>query len=246
MRLADTEINKFKQWSLACYPNEACGVVINGVFYPTKNTHEEPTQHFSICGAEQARLEIEHGRIEAILHSHPYSIKDVRRWPAFWPSGHDMQQWLKGTIPWGILSTEGQTTSDLVWLDDNEITPLIGRQFAHGIHDCYSLVRDWFRLERNITLPNYPRGMEWWEKGANYYEENFAAAGFTEISAKDATIGDCILIALRSPVIHHAAVITGSNEITHHGIKELSRKDKLSRWVPYVRKFVRYTGKQQQ
>jgi hypothetical protein len=35
---------------------------------------------------------------------------------------------------------------------------LVGRQFAHGVLDCYSLVRDFYARELGIQLSQYERG----------------------------------------------------------------------------------------
>jgi len=47
------------------------------------------------------------------------------------------------------------------------------RPFIHGIFDCYTLIRDFFRREHNILLPtNIQRTWEWWLQGENLYLDN--------------------------------------------------------------------------
>jgi cell wall-associated NlpC family hydrolase len=153
-----------------------------------------------------------------------------------------MVQWLMGDIPWGIGGTEGENVDPLVWLDEATIAPLEGREFIHGVWDCYSCVRDWYRLKKGLTIPNFPRGMEWWEKGANHYEDNYGKAGFTEVDRADTDVGDVCLMQFRSPVPNHAAVITGPNEILHHVFHRYSGSDRFDRWERVIVKFLRYTG----
>ncbi|KAG0739940.1 hypothetical protein G6F24_017181 [Rhizopus arrhizus] len=65
-------------------------------------------------------------------------------------------------LPWHIVSVgqlagEAPTCHDIQTIEPcGYVAPLEGRQFAHGILDCYSLVRDFYALELGITLSQYP------------------------------------------------------------------------------------------
>jgi len=52
---------------------------------------------------------------------------------------------------------------------------LVGREWSHGVLDCYALVRDWFRAERGVELPNFVRFDDWWKRGENLYLEKLIA-----------------------------------------------------------------------
>ena len=75
-------------------------------------------------------------------------------------------------MPWGIIPTDGERVGDpIMWGDQLPIAPLIGREFRHGTSDCYTLVRDAYRLGKDgmkehgidgwpldpIQLPEVPR-----------------------------------------------------------------------------------------
>jgi proteasome lid subunit RPN8/RPN11 len=232
---------RFTRHACSVWPAEGCGVIIRDSFHWVDNIAEDPFQTFQMDPITLARLQ-EIGPVQAILHSHPYNSDTKQAYPPEWPSGMDMQNWMKGNVPWGIASCDGEGISNLVWLDEANPEPLIGREFIHGINDCYSLVRDWFRTEYEVTIPNFARGMEWWHTGKDLYSENFESAGFKEISKDDVRIGDCILIKYMSPVINHAGVITGNNELLHHMFHRLSGRDRLDKWERKVVKYVRYVG----
>lgn len=227
---------------LTQYPNEACGVVIGGEFYPCENVAEDKRTNFKIAADELIRLEIEHGDVEVVVHSHPYDIKAAGRWDPSWPSASDMTAWMAGGIPWVIYATEGEGLSRPVVMDDANPAPLEGREFIHGVLDCYALVRDYFRLERGVTLPNYPRDMSWWEAGKDLYSENFEAAGFKEISSKEAREGDLILLKYRSPVINHAVIIVSPSEVLSHMANRLSGRTDRLRYDRLASKYIRYVG----
>ena len=240
--ITEEALADFSRHVLEQYPREACGVLVDGNYIRCTNIAPEPHQHFQIAAQELAGIAATHGPVQAILHSHPFDHRSPPKWPAEWPSHHDMQQWLKGDLPWGIVGTEGENITEVVWLNEEVTAPVEGRPFVSGVWDCYSTVRDWYRLNRNIVLPNYPRGMEWWERGLDHYSENFAKAGFIEIEREDLQVGDAVLMQVRSQVPNHAAVITGSNEITHHLFHRYSGRDRFDRWERLVCKYLRYKG----
>lgn len=239
MVIDDSQLELFKAHVLAEYPKEACGVLVRGQFIPCTNTADDPFKDFRISATDLVRIAMDVGTVEAILHSHPIDRKRPPKWNGSWPSHQDMVQWLLGTVPWGIVCTEGENISPFVWLDEGEIAPLEGRPFVHGVWDCYGAVRDWYRLEMKADIPNFPRVMSWWDRGLDHYTKNFEKAGFIEIPKADVRVGDACLMQVRSEVPNHAAVITGPNQILHHLIHRLSGFDRLDRWDRTITKFVR-------
>lgn len=242
MMLSAQALEDFKAHTVACYPQEACGLLVNGSFIPTPNSALEPTKTFRIDPLHYVKAAAM-GTVQAVLHSHPYALTDRHLYPPEWPSTPDMEAWLANNLPWGICATDGEGITQLVWLDENNPAPLIGREFIHGINDCYSLIRDEFKT-RGITLKNFARGYGWWETGANLYDDNFTVAGFTTIPMEEATVGDVLLFKVRSAVTNHAAVITDTNEILHHLFHRLSGHDKLSKWTRVINRAIRYTRPQ--
>jgi cell wall-associated NlpC family hydrolase len=239
MVITDSAAAQFKQHVLAEYPREACGVIVNDIFVKCQNVAPTPTQTFQISATELAGIGAQYGKVQAILHSHPFDRTQHQKWEPSWPSHEDMKQWLKSDAAWGIVATEGENISEMLWLDEGTIAPLEGRPFVHGVWDCYSTVRDWFRLERGITLKNYPRAMGWWERGLDHYSTNFADAGFEEVPRAIADVGDICLFQVRSQVINHAAVITGSNQLVQHLFHRLSGYDRFDRWERMIVKYIR-------
>lgn len=243
--LSPTQYARFSADCVARYPEEACGVIVHGRYIPIKNVAEDKEHGFSLDKTEllQALLK---GPIQAILHSHPFNPRAAQEYPPEWPSVLDQETWLKGSIPWGIVACEGENITEqhrMVWLNEGYISPLLGRTYTWAQHDCFSIVRDWYRLNRELTLPNLARDFNFWKKGSDFIEDNFRQMGFQEISRANATVGDALLIKLpNSKVISHCAVITGTNEILHHGAMLLSSHAELARWAGYAKRVVRYVG----
>jgi len=89
------------------------------------------------------------------------------------------------------------------------------RPFLHGLFDCYTLVRDYYKNNFGIYLPtNIQRNWEWWNSGENLYLENAKKSSFEEVN--DIKKHDVLIIKISSPVPNHAAIYLGANKILHH------------------------------
>lgn len=128
--------------------------------------------------------------ILAFVHSHPNG--------PFYPSETDMRQQLATDVTWGIVAFDNNYT-DLFWFGENApIEKLVGRGFRHGLTDCYSLIKDFYKVIHEINLPEFPREWEWWNGSAKLYEDGFSSAGFREISKAEILPGDVFLASVRS------------------------------------------------
>ena len=228
---------------LAEYPNEACAFVVDGKVVPVRNIHDNPTQQFKVDPSVVVTLQ---GNVQGFLHSHPYDVEEeASKFPREWASEMDMIGWIKDDKPWGIVTTEGESVSDIVWYDDSidAIEPWEGRQFISGKNDCYSIIRDYYRVELGVALKNFPREMAWWEKGRNHYLDLFAEAGFEEVPLNQIQTNDLLLVHLGTGVVTHAMLVTGNNQILHHLINRKSGYDTLAKWNRLITKAIRYVEK---
>jgi hypothetical protein len=96
-----------------------------------------------------------------------------------------------------------------------------GRPFLHGIFDCYTLIRDYYKREFNIFLPtNMQRNWDWWSHGENLYVDNAKYHGFEEVA--DIKKHDVLVMKIGSPVPNHGAIYLGNNKILHHAAGRFS------------------------
>jgi len=228
--------DELKRYALYCFPAEACGLVIYGRgFVPFPNVHEDQTKAFRLPSDAWPVNE----RVLAVFHSHA-SIPDS-------PSAADMVGQNETRVPWILCATDGvQVTEPWWWGPGLSIPPLVGRHFRHGPTgsdgkgDCYSLIRDWYVVERGVELPMGPRDAEWWKAGGDLYRENFGPAGFTRIDG-DPELGDVLLGQIRSPVPNHGAVYLGGGLMLHHLEQRLSAREPIGGWRKYLTHVIRYT-----
>lgn len=222
----------FKEYARSEFPKEACGWVVDGTFYPQPNIAANPLEEFEMAGWPA-------GNVQAILHSHPNVREAV-------PSSLDMIHQINTNIPWGIVATDGQWVSRVNWFGDQVPIPdLIGRDFLHGITDCYALVRHWYKTERDIWLKEFPRDDQWWndpEKPALLTPENFQSAGFREIDYTEMKVGSVILGTVLGNKVNHSAVFVGNGLIMHHLYNRKSRREPLGPWLKHCKYFLEYAG----
>lgn len=209
-----------KRHALADYPRESCGLVVAGTYRPLPNRATDPAARFRIDDGDYLAHA---GAIEAIVHSHPDG--------PLHPSAADMRGQIDSAVPWAILATDGERCSEpILWGEGVPVPDLIGREFRHGVTDCYALVRDWFQLERGIRLPDFPRDDEWWHDGKNLYLDHFADVGFSVVRSGEALTGDVALMTVLSPVPNHAGVVIDGDMLLHHLPRRLSRREPFGPW----------------
>nr|WP_080415314.1 C40 family peptidase [Burkholderia ubonensis] len=228
--------------ALACYPEECCGVVVAGQYFPCRNNAPAPLDDFAISPEDYAAAE-DIGPIEAVVHSHPGASAQ--------PSQADLTACEAREAPKWIIVSLGVQADGSIAIDDwcefapsGYEAPLIGCEFSHGSNDCYGLVRRYYKQERGVILPDFLRAGEWWKDGSSdLYTQHYKEAGFISLGrVAEPLKGDVLLMKIRSPndVPNHAAVYTGNDEILHHLWGELSRRDTLPRYQPFVTDVLRY------
>jgi len=198
------------------FPKEACGLIIEEFgalkYVPCTNVYEKPEESFIIDPKEYAKAS-DRGLIKYIVHSHPNADAT--------PSEVDKEECNKSGIPWIIVSYPG---AKIITINPDGYTrPLIGREFIHGISDCYTLIRDYYHQVLHIEIPDFERVDNWWELGENLYLDNFEKAGFVKVS--NLQKHDVILMQFFSNTVNHGAVYVGDNKILHHVYKRASREE---------------------
>lgn len=222
--------------ALAEMPRESCGLVVvhsgREGYWPCKNIAEKQSQ-FIMDPEDYARAE-DSGDILAVVHSHPNASAR--------PSEADRVGCELSGLPWHIVSVPAGAWERFE--PSGYKAPLIGRPFVHGVLDCYSLIRDWYRENRAVELPDFDRAEEWWAKGGNLYIDHFSDAGFSPLGAGEVLApGDVILMQMRSSVVNHAAIYLGHDVILHHLMNRLSCREIYGGyWAKNTRLVIRYRG----
>lgn len=199
------------------FPRECCGLVVVAKgrerYWPCRNLAVGTDQFVMDPHDYAAACEL--GDPVAVVHSHPNLSPE--------PSQADRVSCEASGLPWHIVSVPTERWHYMV--PQGYVAPLVGREWSHGVLDCYSIIRDWYALEMAIELPDFDRHDSWWERGENLYLNNFESAGFRRVDADTMQRGDVVLMQISSPVPNHGAVFLGDNQIIHHIQNRLSCRD---------------------
>lgn len=199
------------------YPRECCGLLVVAKgrerYWPCKNL-AIGTDQFVMDPHDYAAA-CEAGDVLAVVHSHPNLPPE--------PSQADRVSCEASGLPWHIVSVPAERWAYLQ--PAGYVAPLVGREWSHGVLDCYAIIRDWYAMERGIELLDFNRHDAWWLRGENLYTDNFERAGFRRVDPATMQRGDVLLMQIGSPVPNHGAVFLGDNLILHHIQNRLSCRD---------------------
>lgn len=221
------------------YPNEACGLVIlfkgRYKYIPCTNISGDlATDEFCISGLEYADAE-DQGEVITIVHSHPQRDSS--------PGPTDIISQQKHGIGWLIVGLHGKKQQpDFHWIKEaKKELPLYGREYLWHVYDCGSFIRDFYKQEFNIELPDFHRPEKFWDKGLEIYLDCYEKAGFIPVDFIDLKYGDVILFALGTHITTHGAVYVGDNKIAHHYNGRLSCRDVIGNYyLDRATKFLRH------
>lgn len=195
-------------------PRECCGLVVRTAdgaidYWYAENIAVDSSQ-FSLDPDYYAMVEDAGGTVLAIVHSHPNASAN--------PSMADRVVCEKSGLPWIICGWPSGVFKQLE--PSGWRAPYKGREFHHGVLDCYTLIQDWYLRELQLELPDFDREDGWWEKRADHapqdlYMQGFAEAGFVRVFGEPQR-HDGILMQVASDRANHGAVYLGNGVMLHH------------------------------
>lgn len=191
-------------------PRECCGliVVIDGeeTYVRCENMALKKTEHFQISREDYATAETL-GEVAAIVHSHPYAQPT--------PSDADLAACETSKLKWIIYAWPLDTWHEFE--PSGYVAPLTGRKFVWGVHDCYTLVQDYYKTVLGLDLPDRPA--DWQDHKDSVYFDEFKSFGFEEVDSPQ--LHDLILMKIKG--VGHAAVYLGDGDVMlHHPQDNLS------------------------
>jgi len=236
-----------KQHARRKYPHRICGLIIDGTYRPVKNVAQDT----------KANYQFPNGLIEDYSPNRIDMIVVSKTAKPYCVDAQEVGLQDKYNRPFAFIALNEQTISEpVIWGAETPIPPIIGRAFLYGVTDCWTIVRDCFRLGKYelakqginewpyepVHLPVIPNTDGWWNEDEDYYVENFKALGFKQIGFNQAKPGDGFLTKFKSDKYNHAALLISNTEIVHHLPARLSRREKVGLWGRNSDLWLRYVG----
>lgn len=213
-------------------PNEEiCGLILkDGSVFQCKNISNNKGVHYLIDPREIQSVQ---DNIYCTYHSHPYTTSI--------PSKEDELIAKKIGLSGLIFSLKDY--SFCFYSPDNSPIPLLGRPFILGTLDCIELVRDYYKLNLNIEIPNKDfydlRLLSFFEMPLSKYntEENegimkdyFVSIGFSEVN--NLMINDVLLFKEKNIIpACHAMIYIGNGQFIEQSSFSVSKIQTLKNMV---------------
>ena len=206
-------------------PKESCGLLLNirgkEKYFPCRNLSMTNHQCFIIDPEDYVKAD-NIGEIIGIVHSHPVSPPT--------PSQADVISCENSNLPWYIVNPK---TEEWSYLEPcGYEAPLLGRQWVWGITDCWSLVRDWYKEEKNIKLRDWERPVTLEDFIKNTMFERCASkTGFRKLRPDEKIEnGDLLFMSIQSSGLNHVAIFL-NGDVLHHLSDRLSCIEPYSEWL---------------
>ena len=206
-------------------PKESCGLLLNikgkERYFPCRNLSMTAFQCFILDPEEYVKAD-NTGDIIAVIHSHPVTppVASQSDKVACEQSGLAWHIVNPKTESWGYLEPTGYKA------------PILGRQWAWGVTDCYTLVRDWYKENLNIELIDWhrPTTIEDFNKDP-MFEKCADETGFRELRPDEKLInGDLLFMSIMSNNLNHVAIFI-DGDVLHHLTDRLSCIEPYSEWL---------------
>ena len=212
-------------------PKESCGLLLNikgkERYFPCRNLSMTAHQCFILDPEDYVKAD-NTGDIIAVIHSHPITppVASQSDKVACEQSGLKWHIVNPKTEKWGYLEPTGYKA------------PLLGREWAWAVTDCYTLVRDWYKEKLNIELIDWVRPTTLEDFNENpMFEKCAEETGFRELEPDEKLVnGDLLFMSILSNNLNHVAIFL-DGEILHH------LTDRLSCIEPYSECLLKCTGK---
>lgn len=216
------------------FPEESCGAIINNEYVPFENKADEKEEFFIIDDEvfDSAYLA---GVVEVIIHSHNNSPR---------ASIGDQVQQKELVVPFGIINLVNNSCTHFVFFGDSiDMEPLKKRHFFYGVWDCFSLMRDYLKLQHDFDIENVPREYGWWMKNESMFESFFDRDDIDFISEPDIQPNDLLFYNLHGTrYLNHCAIMKEDGLVFHHFEGHISQVLPISYSQQFLNKIVRIRG----
>lgn len=238
--VTEKQFENIKQAALAVYPQELCGILTADRFIHCENKADDPLSGFKLSAVDYARY---HADAIAIVHTHIPPQRHALPIDVRTPSYADIVGQRDMKLPWLIYGCDGVGVSaEPVQLPRVPNKNYLDRPFIWFINDCYSLVRDYYRFELGIELPDHKADKDYADlRNTNdLFAEHIQSYGFKGYdSLDDLKNGDLLLLGSNGFQRNHLGIYHDGNVLHQSG---LSVSQPLSDFYGRIYQVLKYEG----
>jgi len=103
---------------------------------------------------------------------------------------------------------------------------LVGRQWSYGSFDCFSLIRDYYKL-LGVELPDYERPEDF-KTCDSIFLDQANSLGFHEVGLNRRLPNDVLIMQLGTKTPMHAAILLPNERILHQKSDSISCSENLT------------------
>ena len=206
-------------------PKEAVGLLLNikgkERYFACRNLSLTNHQCFILDPEDYVKAS-NLGDIIAIFHSHPITPPT--------PSQADKVSCEQSGLKWYIVNPD---TEQWAYCEPTGYkAPILGRQWVWGVTDCWSLVRDWYKENKNIELRDWKRPTTPEEFLEDPMFERCAwRTGFRQLRPDEyLQNGDLLFMSIMGKGLNHVAIFI-DGDVLHHLTDRLSCIEPYSEWL---------------
>ena len=206
-------------------PKEAVGLLLNikgkERYFACRNLSLTNHQCFILDPEDYVKAS-NLGDIIAIFHSHPITPPT--------PSQADKVSCEQSGLKWYIVNPD---TEQWAYCEPTGYkAPILGRQWVWGVTDCWSLVRDWYKENKNIELRDWERPTTPEEFLEDPMFERCAwRTGFRQLRPDEyLQNGDLLFMSIMGKGLNHVAIFI-DGDVLHHLTDRLSCIEPYSEWL---------------
>lgn len=181
-----------------------------------ENADSFNSNHFAINNKEFYKLYL-NKKIISLFHSHTNDFDET-------PSETDIEVSESLALPSMIFSKK--TRNNFIYFPKSEKPRSLERRlFIPFFQDCVTYIKDMYILELGIKLQNNIHNWARRRNDPNSFLFEEIDNNFIKIKYSDLKKYDIIVFKPSTENLHHLAVYTGDNQISHHPISSFPRKE---------------------
>jgi len=120
--------------------------------------------------------------------------------------------------------------SEKFYLIKPQLISYLYKNFEIGKYDCFTLIKNYYHQQLNISLNDYKREEGWYLNTPKLISDSFNKEGFMIVDKKDRKLHDVLLFGKDFDNLYHMGIFLRNNMFIHHPRNLKSVIEDLGHW----------------